>query len=69
MPNTPCLVSESAAAFALGTHAKEEDRELVQSLLGAVGYACEVKESQLDGEEERGGGEERDSAVVVVWKV
>eukprot|EP00903_Cladosiphon_okamuranus_P012498 g11703.t1 len=48
MPNTPCLVSESAAAFALGTHAREEDRELVQSLLSAVGYACEVKESQLD---------------------
>lgn len=33
---------------------------MVQSLLGAVGYACEVKESQLDGERRRwwgrGGG-------------
>lgn len=48
MPNTPCLVSESAAAFSLGSVATDEDRELVQSLLGAVGYACEVKESQLD---------------------
>ncbi|CAM9296014.1 unnamed protein product [Hapterophycus canaliculatus] len=48
MPNTPCLVSESAAAFSLGSHAKEEDRDLVQSLLSAVGYACEVKEYQLD---------------------
>ncbi|CAM9342325.1 unnamed protein product [Ectocarpus sp. 13 AM-2016] len=48
MPNTPCLVSESAAAFSLGSHAKDEDRELVQSLLSAVGFACEVKESQLD---------------------
>lgn len=50
MPNTPCLVSESAAAFSLGSHARDEDRELVQSLLSAVGFACEVKESQLDGE-------------------
>lgn len=50
MPNTPCLVSESAAGFSLGSHANGDDRELVQSLLGAVGYACEVKESQLDGE-------------------
>lgn len=55
MPNTPCLVSESAAAFSLGSHAKEEDRELVQSLLSAVGYACEVKEYQLDGEDGLGG--------------
>jgi hypothetical protein len=30
MPNTPCLVSETAAAFALGTHATEDDRQLVQ---------------------------------------
>lgn len=50
MPNTPCLVSEGAAAFSLGSHAKDEDRDLVQSLLSAVGFACEVKESQLDGE-------------------
>lgn len=50
MPNTPCLVSESAAAFSLGQHATAEDRELVHSLLGAVGFACEVKETQLDGE-------------------
>eukprot|EP00904_Undaria_pinnatifida_P009007 jgi/Undpi1/5236/HiC_scaffold_2.g00517.m1 len=48
MPNTPCLVSECAAAFSLGSVATEDDREVVQSLLGAVGYACEVKESQLD---------------------
>lgn len=58
MPNTPCLVSESAAGFSLGSRAGAEDRELVQSLLGAVGYACEVKEYQLDGEKRRarGGG-------------
>lgn len=50
MPNTPCLVSESAAAFALGSNATEEDKEVVQNLMGAVGYACEVKEYQIDGE-------------------
>lgn len=48
MPNTPCLVSESAAGFTLGQHATAEDREVVEALFGAVGYACEVKESQLD---------------------
>ena len=33
MPNTPCLVSESAAAFSLGTHATEADRTIVQVLI------------------------------------
>lgn len=50
MPNTPCLVSEGAAAFSMGSHATEDDKAVVQSLLGAVGYACDVKEYQLDGE-------------------
>lgn len=49
MPNTPCLVSESAAGFTMGQHTTEEDKEIVQSVLGAVGYAVEVKESQIDG--------------------
>lgn len=50
MPNTPCLVSESAAGFALGEFATAKDRELVKGLLEAMGSACEVKETQLDGE-------------------
>ena len=50
MPNTPCLVSEGAAGFSLGAHAKSEDRDMVQRLMGAVGLACEVKEPLLDGE-------------------
>ena len=50
MPNTPCLVSEGACGFSLGVHATDEDREVVGKLLGAVGYACEVKEPLLDGE-------------------
>mmetsp|Transcript_14321 Transcript_14321/g.20262 ORF Transcript_14321/g.20262 Transcript_14321/m.20262 type:complete len:320 (+) Transcript_14321:29-988(+) len=48
MPNTPCLVNETAAGFALGKNATEKDRDLVQKLMGSVGYACEVKENQLD---------------------
>eukprot|EP00903_Cladosiphon_okamuranus_P019207 g17661.t1 len=49
MPNTPCLVSEGAAGFSMGSHAKDEDRDMVQRLMGAVGLACEVKEPLLDG--------------------
>lgn len=50
MPNTPCLISEGACGFSLGSHATHEDREVVLRLLSAVGYACEVKEPLLDGE-------------------
>lgn len=50
MPNTPCLVSEGAAGFSMGSHATGEDRDMVQKLMGAVGLACEVKEPLLDGE-------------------
>lgn len=50
MPNTPCLVSEGAAGFSLGSHATSEDRDMVLKLMGAVGLACEVKEPLLDGE-------------------
>ncbi|CAM9597740.1 unnamed protein product [Chrysoparadoxa australica] len=48
MPNTPCLVGMSAAAYSLGTHASEQDKALVESLLQAVGFACQVEESKLD---------------------
>lgn len=48
MPNTPCLVGEAACGFALGTHAVEEDRTLVKTLLEAVGVCMEVKEILLD---------------------
>eukprot|EP00752_Nemacystus_decipiens_P008255 g7382.t1 len=49
MPNTPCLVSEGAAGFSMGSHATVEDRSTVQRLMGAVGLAFEVKEPLLDG--------------------
>jgi hypothetical protein len=43
MPNTPCLVSESAAAFALGTHATQADRTLVQVSDEQTQPACVMK--------------------------
>jgi pyrroline-5-carboxylate reductase len=48
MPNTPCLVGETAAAYCLGPGASEEDGELVRRLLGAVGVAIPVEERLLD---------------------
>lgn len=48
MPNTPCLVGESASGFALGALANDKDREIVKSIFGSVGLALEVKEELLD---------------------
>jgi pyrroline-5-carboxylate reductase len=48
MPNTPCLVGAMAAGYAFGSRARPEDRELVEQLLGAAGYAAEVEERLLD---------------------
>jgi len=48
MPNTPCLVGATAAAFARGTHATEEDEGVVSTLLNAVGRSFVVGEDLLD---------------------
>jgi len=48
MPNTPALVGDGAAAFALGKSATAADSELAKKLLSAVGLALPVKESLLD---------------------
>jgi pyrroline-5-carboxylate reductase len=48
MPNTPALVGEGAAGFALGKSATAEDGELTKKLLSAAGVAFQVKESLLD---------------------
>lgn len=48
MPNTPCLVGQSASGYALGPHATEADRQLVGRLLEAVGRALVVDEKLLD---------------------
>lgn len=48
MPNTPCLVGQTAAAFALGTLANDADRQIAHTIFGSVGIAMEVKEQNLD---------------------
>ena len=48
MPNTPALVGASATAFALGSSATVEDRDLAQKLFSAVGVSFPVKEPLLD---------------------
>jgi pyrroline-5-carboxylate reductase len=48
MPNTPCLVGASAAAFAAGPGCRPEDAALVERLFNAVGKAFAVPESLLD---------------------
>ena len=48
MPNTPSLVGEGAAGIAAGEFATEADLELAQKLLGAVGVAKIVEESEID---------------------
>jgi pyrroline-5-carboxylate reductase len=48
MPNTPSLVGKGAAAFSLGSKCGEADRDVVQSILGAVGMSVEVPERLID---------------------
>lgn len=48
MPNTPCLVGESASAYCAGPNATTDDRKLLGQLLGSVGLAIEVEEKLLD---------------------
>jgi pyrroline-5-carboxylate reductase len=48
MPNTPCLVGQSASGYCLGPLATEKDGQLMSRLLGAVGIAFAVDEKLLD---------------------
>lgn len=48
MPNTPALVGQGASAYAIGSGATEEDKQLVGKLLGAVGIAFPLEEKLLD---------------------
>ena len=48
MPNTPCLVGRSASGYALGPAATQEDADLVDQLLRAVGVAFQLDEVHLD---------------------
>ena len=48
MPNTPCLVGETAAGDALGKNATLDDGELVGRILNAVGKSYLLEEKYLD---------------------
>jgi pyrroline-5-carboxylate reductase len=48
MPNTPCLVGEMAAGFALGNTATAEDCAIVERLLNSAGVAIQLEEELLD---------------------
>lgn len=48
MPNTPAMVGKGASGFACGKSATASDSEWASKLLGAVGYVCQVEESDLD---------------------
>ncbi|HZZ26423.1 MAG TPA: pyrroline-5-carboxylate reductase [Pirellulales bacterium] len=48
MPNTPCLVGQSASAYCLGPATNKADAELVAQLFGSVGLAIQVEEKLLD---------------------
>lgn len=48
MPNTPCLVGETAAGFSVGASATADDASLVASMLETVGVAVQVDEKLLD---------------------
>ncbi|MDX1964910.1 MAG: pyrroline-5-carboxylate reductase [Pirellulales bacterium] len=48
MPNTPCLVGESASAYSVSELTTPADAALAQKLFGAVGQAFKVPENLLD---------------------
>jgi pyrroline-5-carboxylate reductase len=48
MPNTPCLIGQSASGYCLGPRATAADGQLVAQLLSAVGLAFAVDEKLLD---------------------
>jgi len=48
MPNTPCLVGQSAAAFSPGTNTNEDDKLVCKSIFNSVGTVCEVPEKLMD---------------------
>jgi pyrroline-5-carboxylate reductase len=48
VPNTPCLVGQSATAFCLGPGATQADGELVAKLLGSLGVAIPIEEKLLN---------------------
>lgn len=48
MPNTPCLVGEMAAGFAVGKSVTNSDKIVVDEILNSAGKAFLLNEKQLD---------------------
>ncbi|MEI8321659.1 MAG: pyrroline-5-carboxylate reductase [Actinomycetes bacterium] len=48
MPNTPSLVGEGAAGYALGVSCTENSEKFAVEVLGSVGIAVRVQEDQID---------------------
>ncbi|KAA8491956.1 Pyrroline-5-carboxylate reductase [Porphyridium purpureum] len=48
MPNTPCLVGATAAGYALGAKASQQDSQTVDRIFASVGLARAVPEKLLD---------------------
>jgi len=48
MPNTPCLVGEMAAGFAVGKKVKDNDIKIVEEILNSAGKAFYLKDEMLD---------------------
>jgi pyrroline-5-carboxylate reductase len=48
MPNTPSLVGEGAAGYALGVSCTESSAKFAAEVLGSVGIAVRVQEDQID---------------------
>ncbi|HNR94785.1 MAG TPA: pyrroline-5-carboxylate reductase [Kiritimatiellia bacterium] len=48
MPNTPALAGKGAAAICTGKYADEDDLELADILLGAVGLVVRAQEDDMD---------------------
>jgi pyrroline-5-carboxylate reductase len=48
MPNTPCLVGQSASGYSLGPGTNASDAQLINVLLSSVGKAFQLEEVLLD---------------------
>jgi pyrroline-5-carboxylate reductase len=48
MPNTPCVVGQSAAAYAAGSKSVKEDKDTCETIFNAVGTISEVPEKLMD---------------------
>lgn len=48
MPNTPSFIGKGATGFCLGARCEESDREIVRSILGAVGLCVELPERLMN---------------------